>query len=73
MMCVPSMGIWYRRYHIILEGASLPSADGLVKPVSKPQCQPRFFSGLVFRKECSEESGTTKSGTDQQERHTEAR
>jgi len=32
-----------------------------------------FFTGVVFREECSEESGTTKSGTDEQEVHTEAR
>ncbi len=41
-LCVPGMGNWYRRYHIIPEGANLRQlTDELVKPVSKSQSLPR--------------------------------
>ena len=65
------MGIWYRRYHIIPEGA-------MPVPKNRHPLQASWRSLLVsrklaFREECSEESGTTKSGTDEQEVHTEAR
>ena len=41
----------------------------LVKPVSKPQSLSRFLSGVVCREAFTEGSGTTKSNTDEQERH----
>ncbi|MBW3466223.1 hypothetical protein [Arthrospiribacter ruber] len=58
-MCVPSMGIWYRRNQIIPEDKSLRQlADELVKPVSKSQagCREAYSKG----------SETAKSGTDEQ-------
>src|SRR5690606_6231712 len=59
-MCVPSMGTWYRRYHIIPEGASPLHAS--------------WYSMLISRKGgksnlTSEGSETIKSGSDEQEQH----
>ena len=47
-MCVPSMGIWYPRYHIIPEGASPLQASWRSLLVSRK---------LVFREGCSAPKG----------------
>ncbi len=60
VVCVPSMGTWYRRYHNIPEGASPLQASWQRLLVSHK---------VVCRKTCTEESGTTNFGTDEQKRY----
>ena len=69
LMCVPSMGIWYQMPNYSRGCKSLTGE--LVKPVSKPHFV-RMNKVVVWSDPSSEGSGTTKSGTDEQEWHTEA-
>jgi hypothetical protein len=56
-MCVPSMGIWYRRYHNIPEGANPLQASWRSLLASRK---------VVCREIGTERSETAKSGTDGQ-------
>ena len=64
MRCVPGMGIWYRRYHNIPEGASPLRAGERPEALASRK--------VVCREACTEGSETANPGSNEQELDTEA-
>jgi len=71
-MCAPSMGEGIERYRIIPEGVNPLQASWRSLVVSRKVVCCEASTEARLNDEVGQGSETTKSGTDEQERHTEA-